>query len=125
MITADGKLVNEQQIAELNSQLVVAHERTSKAKARLDRIDAVIRDDSFDTKTGPTVADTLNNPVITQLRTRFLETSNREANWSRKYGANHLAVLNYLGDGNLSISQRLLGYQGVSAFSHGHSDGPE
>jgi succinoglycan biosynthesis transport protein ExoP len=94
MITTDGKLVNEQQIAELNSQLVVARKQTSEAKARLDRIDAVIRDDGPDIKTGPTVADTLNNPVITQLRTRYLETVNKEANWSRKYGTNHLAVTN-------------------------------
>jgi polysaccharide biosynthesis transport protein len=94
MITADGKLVNEQEIAELNSQLGAAHKQTSEAKARLDRIDAVIRDDSFDTKTGPTVADTLNNPVITQLRTKYLEVVNREANFARKYGANHLAVVN-------------------------------
>ena len=94
MITTDGKLVNEQEIAELNSQLVVAHKQTSEAKARLDRIDAVIRDDGLDTKTGPTVTDTLNNPIITQLRTRYLETINKEANWSRKYGANHLAVVN-------------------------------
>ena len=94
MITTDGKLVNEQQIAELNSQLVVAHKQTSEAKARLERIDAVIRDDSFDTKTGPTVADTLNNPVIQQLRTKYLDFVNREANYARKYGANHLAVVN-------------------------------
>jgi polysaccharide biosynthesis transport protein len=94
MITTDGKLVNEQEIAELNSQLVVAHKQTSEAKARLDRIDVVIRDDSFDTKTGPTVADTLNNPVIIQLRTKYLEVVNREANFARKYGANHLAVVN-------------------------------
>ena len=94
MITADGKLVNEQQIAELNSQLVVAHKQTSEAKAHLGRIGAVIRDDGLDTKTGPTVTDTLNNPIITQLRTRYLETINKEANWSRKYGANHLAVVN-------------------------------
>jgi succinoglycan biosynthesis transport protein ExoP len=94
MITADGKLVNEQQMRELNSQLVVAHKQTSEAKARLDRIDEVIRDDSFDTKTGPTVADTLNNPVITQLRTRYFEFVNREAMYARKYGANHLAVVN-------------------------------
>jgi succinoglycan biosynthesis transport protein ExoP len=94
MITVDGKLVNEQEIAELNSQLGVAHKQTSEAKARLDRIDAVIRDDGLDTKTGPTVTDTLNNPIITQLRTRYLETINKEANWSRKYGANHLAVVN-------------------------------
>src|SRR6516165_8597132 len=94
VITADGKLVNEQRIAELNSQLVVAHKQTSEAKARLDRIDAVVRDDSFDTKTGPTVADTLNNAVITQLRTKYLEFVNREAMYARKYGANHLAVVN-------------------------------
>ena len=46
------------------------------------------------TKTSGTVADTLNNPIVTQLRTRYLELVNREANWSRKYGANHLAVVN-------------------------------
>ena len=94
MITADGKLVNEQQIADLNSQLATAHKQTSEAKARLDRIEAVIRDDSLNATTGPTVADTLNNPVITQLRTRYLDLFNREASWSRKYGANHLAVVN-------------------------------
>jgi polysaccharide biosynthesis transport protein len=94
MITADGKLVNEQEIAELNSQLGAAQKQISEAKARLDRIDAVIRDDSFVTKTGPTVADTLNNPVITQLRTKYLEVVNREADFARKYGANHLAVVN-------------------------------
>jgi succinoglycan biosynthesis transport protein ExoP len=93
MITADGKLVNEQEIAELSSQLGAAHKQTSEAKARLDRIDAVIRDDSLDTKTGATVADTLNNPVITQLRTKYLEVVNQEANFARKYGANHLAVV--------------------------------
>jgi polysaccharide biosynthesis transport protein len=94
MITADGKLVNEQQLADLNTQLVGAHERISKAKAQLDRIDAIIRDDSFDTTTGQTVADALNNPVITELRTKYLQVVSREANYARKYGANHLAVVN-------------------------------
>ena len=94
IITADGKLVNEQQLAELNSHLAIARNKTSEAKARLDRIDAIIRDDRVDTTTGPTVADTLNNPVITQLRTKYLELINREASWSRKYGANHNAVAN-------------------------------
>jgi polysaccharide biosynthesis transport protein len=94
MITADGKLVNEQQIGELNSRLVAAHKQTSEAKARLDRIDEVIRDDSFDTKTGPTVTDALNNPVMTQLRTKYFDFVNREAMYARKYGVNHLAVIN-------------------------------
>jgi len=105
MITADGKLVNEQQITELNSQLVLARRSTSEAKARLDRINAVIHDDSLGlpvrTKldaerqaTDPTVAETLVNPVIIQLRTKYLDFVNREAMFARKYGANHLAVVN-------------------------------
>src|SRR5262249_40003488 len=101
IITADGKLANEQQILELNSQLVVAHKQTSEAKARLDRLDAVIRDESLGvpvtargTEADPTVADTLNNPIISQLRAKYLDFVNREAMYARKYGANHLAVVN-------------------------------
>jgi succinoglycan biosynthesis transport protein ExoP len=105
MITADGKLVNEQVIADLHSQLTTAQNRVSESKARLDRIDAVIRDDSLNAKmgtvadtlrseAGASLADTLNSAVSTQLRTRYLELINREASWSRRYGANHLAVVN-------------------------------
>src|SRR6516225_4523256 len=101
IVTADGKLLNEQQIAELSSQLVTTHKQTSEAKARLERVDTVIRDDSLGVPvaarwadTDPTVADTLNNPIITQLRAKYLDFVNREANYSRKYGANHLAVVN-------------------------------
>jgi succinoglycan biosynthesis transport protein ExoP len=94
LITADGKLLQEQRITELNTQIANARRQTSEAKAHLDRIDEVIRDDTFASKTNATVAATLNNPIITQLRTRYLDLVNREANWSRKYGANHLAVVN-------------------------------
>ena len=94
MVAADGKLVNEQQIAELNSQLTVARQKIFEAKAYLDRIDAVIRDGMLDGKSTATVADALSNPVVTQLRTRYLELVNREAEYSQKYGANHLAVVN-------------------------------
>jgi polysaccharide biosynthesis transport protein len=111
MITVDGKLVNEQHIADLISQLATAQSRTSEAKARLDRIDMVIRDSSLHSQMGSIadtamsatgiqatveqgVRDTLNSGVFTQLRTRYLELVNREASWSRKYGANHGAVVN-------------------------------
>ena len=94
MIATDGKLLNEQQVVELNSQLSSALQKASEDKARLDRIDVVIRDDAADTKISGTVADSLNAPIVTQLRARYLELVNREANWSRKYGANHLAVVN-------------------------------
>jgi succinoglycan biosynthesis transport protein ExoP len=94
VVTADGKLVHEQLVAELNSQIASARRHVSEVKAHLDRIDEVIRDDNLRTKTNATVADTLNNTIITQLRSRYLELANREANWSRKYGPNHLAVVN-------------------------------
>jgi polysaccharide biosynthesis transport protein len=108
MITVDGRLMNEQRISELTSQLAIVQNRTSEAKARLDRIDAVIRDNTSHAQMGMVannvsgihaeveagVRDTLNSAVVTQLRTRYLELVNREASWSRKYGANHGAVVN-------------------------------
>jgi polysaccharide biosynthesis transport protein len=94
MIMADGKLVNEQQIVDLNTHLATARKQTSEAKARLDRADAVISDISLSADSAATLADTLNSTVIAGLRTRYLDAINREANWSRKYGANHLAVVN-------------------------------
>src|ERR1700730_439697 len=102
MITADGKLVNEQMIADLSSRISSAKGRVSEAKARLDRIEMILLDnaqmgtvaDTLTKQTGATLADTLNSTVASQLRTRYLELVNREANWSRKYGANHLAVAN-------------------------------
>ena len=94
MVATDGKLLNEQQVAELNSKLGAALQKASEEKARLDRIDVIIRDDAAGKTESGTVADILTNPIVTQLRTRYLELVNREANWSRKYGANHLAVVN-------------------------------
>jgi polysaccharide biosynthesis transport protein len=102
MITADGKLMNEQLMADLGPQISAAKQRISEAKARLDRIDAVLQDntqmgtvaDTLTKQTGASLADTLNSAVASQLRTRYLELVNREASWSRKYGANHLAVVN-------------------------------
>ena len=41
-----------------------------------------------------TVADTLKSEVITKLRSQYLELSAREADWSVRYGATHLAVVN-------------------------------
>jgi succinoglycan biosynthesis transport protein ExoP len=102
VIMADGRLMNEQLIADLSSQISTAKQRVSEAKARLDRIDTVILDnaqmgtvaDTLTKQTGATLADTLNSTVASQLRTRYLELVNREASWSRRYGANHLAVVN-------------------------------
>jgi succinoglycan biosynthesis transport protein ExoP len=94
IVSAAGRLMDEQKVADLNSQLVTARAQTSEALARLDRIDAIIRADGPNSTNLATVSDALSNPIITQLRLKYLEHVNREADWSARYGRNHLAVVN-------------------------------
>ncbi|WP_445216155.1 polysaccharide biosynthesis tyrosine autokinase [Bradyrhizobium sp. Pa8] len=89
-----GRLVTEQQVSELNSQVVVARAQTSEAKARLDRIEAVLRADSPSSTVNSTVADALKSEVVTKLRSQYLDIANREADWARRYGTSHQAAIN-------------------------------
>ena len=41
-----------------------------------------------------TVTDTLKNDIVSKLRQQYLEYANREADWSTRYGNDHLAVVN-------------------------------
>src|SRR6266446_2023733 len=90
MISADGRLVNEQKVGELSSQLVLAKKRTAEAQARFDRIQTILRGDTVDA----TVTDSLNNTVVTRLREKYLDNANKEADWSARFGPNHLAAVN-------------------------------
>jgi succinoglycan biosynthesis transport protein ExoP len=83
-----SRLIGEQQLYELNSQLAAARGATSEAKARLDRIEQVRK---MDVSEGA-VADTLKNDVITRLRNQFIDLSAREANISGRYGSDHDAA---------------------------------
>ena len=94
MIDAGGRTINEQQLAELNSQLVLARAQTADAQARVDRVQAVLSSNSPEATVSATVADTLKNEVISKLRSQYLELSRREADWTVRYGASHLAVVN-------------------------------
>ena len=84
--------------AELNSRLVAARTETSNALARLDRFQALLSasdadlsldNPSFDAP----VSDILGSPVITALRQQYLELARREADFSRRFGHDHLAVV--------------------------------
>ena len=90
MISADGRLVNEQKVGELSSQLVLAKKRTAEAQARFDRIQTILRGDTVDA----TVTDSLNNNVVSKLREKYLDDANKEADWSARFGPNHLAAVN-------------------------------
>jgi polysaccharide biosynthesis transport protein len=94
IVAAGGKLMNEQQVSDLNTQLVLARAHTSEAEARLNRIQLIIRADSSGAPFDASVSDALNNPIITKYRQQYLEIVNREAEWSMRYGKDHLAVVN-------------------------------
>jgi polysaccharide biosynthesis transport protein len=90
IVDTGGRLMTEQQLAELNSQLVLAGAQRAEMRARLDRIEEIIQTDIPDA----TVADTLRNDVITKLRSQYLDLANREAELSERYRPDHLAAVN-------------------------------
>jgi succinoglycan biosynthesis transport protein ExoP len=87
---AGGRLINEQQLSEVNSQLILASAATAEAKARLDRIGAVMTQEVPDAS----VTDALKSEVIIKLRGQYLDLAQREAIFSQRYGSSHLATVN-------------------------------
>jgi succinoglycan biosynthesis transport protein ExoP len=98
IVDAGGRLLTEQQLAEINSSLTQAHAQRAEAQAKLERITAILNADDNDSKVIlndlATVTDTMNNPVITKLRQTYLDYAARETDWSNRYGPTHLAVVN-------------------------------
>ncbi|HEY8032649.1 MAG TPA: AAA family ATPase [Methylocella sp.] len=85
-----SRLMNDQQLSELNSQLILARAATAEAKARFDRMQDVMKEDVPDAS----VADVLKNEVIIKLRNQYLDFAARERIYEERYGANHLATVN-------------------------------
>ncbi len=82
--TANGKLVGEQQLQELNSQLVLARARTSEARSKYDSVrklsmQAIERGELPDAANG----------VLSQLRLKYAEAARIEADARTKFGAKH------------------------------------
>jgi polysaccharide biosynthesis transport protein len=94
MVDAGGRTINEQQLAELNSELVLAQSQTAEARAKMDRVQSILTSNSPDAAVDATVADTLKDDVINKLRSQYLELARRETDWSARYGVDHLAVVN-------------------------------
>lgn len=89
--TGGGKLMSEQQVSEINSQLIIARAAAAEAKARLERIRALMASPNI---ADAAVADALKSEVIIKVRNQYLDLSQREAVLAQKYGSNHLATVN-------------------------------
>jgi succinoglycan biosynthesis transport protein ExoP len=83
-------LMSDQQLTELNEQMVIARADTAKAEARYQQIQDLLKSG----RAGATVPDSLANPVVTDLREKFLNASKVEAQLESKLGSGHLQVIN-------------------------------
>jgi succinoglycan biosynthesis transport protein ExoP len=98
IVAAGGKLMDEQQVSELNSRLVAVRAQTSDALARLNRFEAILASNSADSASIGSLdasgSDALTNPIINSLRQQYLENARREIEYSARLGRDHLAVVN-------------------------------
>ncbi len=89
LIATDGKLVTDQQLAQLTSQLIVAQAETANADARYQRIKSIIDSGQLDAA----VTDSIESAVITTLREKFLEASRKEADITNRLGSRHVQAI--------------------------------
>lgn len=89
ILDANGQLVDEQQLAELNNHLGVARARAAAAKARLDEIKQV---QSSKDEIGA-FPEAVQSQTITALRAQYAEIMRREAEQMTSLGERHPAVI--------------------------------
>jgi succinoglycan biosynthesis transport protein ExoP len=82
-------LLDDQQMTELNSQLVLARARTAETRARLDHIRKILAADLPDAA----VTEELGSTLITALRERYLTSATRLNELTARYSPDHPAVL--------------------------------
>jgi succinoglycan biosynthesis transport protein ExoP len=89
-----GRLIGDQQLAELNGQLAAARVQTSEMRSRLERINTIAQAASDDATVNASLTGVLSNETLTKLRAQYSELTNREAEFAAKYGRGHLSVVN-------------------------------
>lgn len=89
LIATGGQLVSDQQLQQLNSALITAQADTARTKARYEHIRSLV--DSG--QTDAIVAEALESPVISTLRTKYLDAAKRESDISARLGENHAQAI--------------------------------
>jgi polysaccharide biosynthesis transport protein len=90
LITAGGRLINDQQLSELNSQVSDARADLARVQAKYDHIYAIIANRGA----VATVSEELSSPVITNLRNLYFQVAKRKSDLAARVGQNHDQVLN-------------------------------
>ena len=85
IVDAGGKVLADQQIADLSSQLAIAKSDAAAARAKVDRIEELNKNGLQEAA----LPEILRSEVITKLQQQYDDDVRREADWSARYGANH------------------------------------
>lgn len=86
LLGTESGLIADQQLAQLNSALIVAQAETAKAQAKYDHIQQIIRSGQSDA----IVPEVLDSPVSNELRQKYLAASKLEADISSRLGPDHV-----------------------------------
>ncbi|MCJ2052251.1 GumC family protein [Methylobacterium sp. J-070] len=85
LITSSGRLVNEQQLTDLNTRLVAARARTAEAKARLQGV----RDARGQAIGSGAMPEAVQSAAIDRLRGQYAELAAKEADLRTNLGERH------------------------------------
>lgn len=66
----------------------------AESQARYERVNSIIKLGGVAGTSDEAVAEVLSNEVIDRLRTQYLDAVKREADRSKRYGSEHIAVIN-------------------------------
>ena len=94
IVTAGGKLIDDQQLLEVSNRLVEARALVADNSAKVDRIQTVLKEQEATGKVESIVSEELKDSIIIRLQGEYLDLVNKEADWAKRFGPNHLAVVN-------------------------------
>lgn len=83
-LSQEGVRINEAATVQVNTQLIDARNDLAAAEARLRSMEGALRAGSADT-----IGETLNSPLITELRTQQAQLERKKAELSTRYGPAH------------------------------------
>ena len=91
LTAARGELMSERQLADLNSQLILAQADTASASARYEQYRSIVAGGEANAVKNATVSSKSvgGNAVIDPLRTRYLSITKREQEIAARFGADH------------------------------------
>lgn len=89
LVSANGRLVSDQQLADLNTQLTLARTRAADQEARVSEIRKLTRLGNA----AEAVSEVTNSPTIAALRAQYADATRAEGDARLNYGPRHPAMM--------------------------------